>query len=240
MMRKMRVAAVQFKRGQLEHNQAIEQLGRWAARGACDADLVVLPEMAATGYVFEDLAAVSVVAEEATGATFQRLAPIARIARCWIVAGFPERELDRVFNSAMVIDPTGELAFTYRKTLLYDAEVGWATPGDSGYRFFDTDQGRFTVGICMDLNDDAFVQWCGKCNASVLAFPTNWVQEEEDVWNYWAWRLSNLQCALVAANTHGKEGSLTFSGRSLVLKNREVLAAAPVLGNSVVWADLDG
>ena len=89
--------------------------------------------------------------------------------------GFPEVDGDRFFNSALVINALGELAFCYRKTLLYEADETWATPGDSGYRYFDTNWGRFAPGICMDLNDDRFVQWCADNALDALAFPTNWI-----------------------------------------------------------------
>ena len=234
----MRVAAVQYKaikgdpRGSLA---ALLQLARAAARGS---DLTVLPEMAVTGYVFPDADAVRAVAEPAEGVTCAALAEVAREHGSWMVAGLPERDGDRLFNSALVIDPAGELRFVYRKTLLYEADVPWATPGDSGYASFDTEAGDFTVGICMDLNDDRFVTWCGQARARAVAFPTNWIDEGEQVWPYWAWRLGGTPSALVAANTWGAEGDVGFRGESAIIDGRAVLAAAPVTGDGVLRAVL--
>ena len=163
---------------------------------------------------------------------------MARAHGSWLVAGFPEVEGDRLFNSALVLDPTGELRFVYRKTLLYEEDLHWATPGDSGYATFDTEAGDFTVGICMDLNDDRFVAWCAQARPRAVAFPTNWVEEGHRVWPYWAWRLDGTGSALVAANSWGPEGHTAFRGESAIIDARTVLAAAPPTGDGVLRADL--
>lgn len=238
----MRVRAVQFKARKGDVPSSLRALSRLATRAAEGADLVVLPEMAATGYLFDGPRSAGAAAEPADGPTLRALAPVAAAHRTWLVVGFPERDGDRLFNSALVIDPRGQLAFCYRKTLLYTADVPWAAPGDTGYRRFDTDAGSFGVGICMDLNDDRFVGWCAAEALDVVAFPTNWVDEGDDVWGYWAWRLRDVPAALVAANTWGEEalaGATTrFSGGSAVLRDRTVLAAAPKTGDGFLGADL--
>ena len=235
----MRLAAVQVRatRGELSGNRS--RLARLAAQAATESDLVVLPEMAASGYLFRDAAAVASVAEPPCGPTWSVLAPIAASARCWMVCGFVEAAGDRFFNSALVIDPSGALAFTYRKTLLFDADHRWATPGDSGYQAFDADWGSFGVGICMDLNDDAFVAWAARSRLSAVALPTNWLDEGLSVWPYWRWRLGPAG-VLVAANTWGSEeldGEVTpFAGQSAILDARGLYAAAPAVGHCVLRA----
>ena len=201
---------------------------------------MVLPEMAATGYLFASPAAVATVAEPPQGETFAALAPLAREHACWVVVGFAECDGDRFFNSALIIDPKGELNFTYRKTMLYEADTLWATGGDSGYRRIDTDSGSFAVGICMDLNDDGFVDWCVEAGLRAIAMPTNWLDEGHDTWPYWAWRVQPTGAALIAANTWGAEGDIRFSGRSLILDGRQALAAAPREGNGAISACLSG
>jgi predicted amidohydrolase len=238
----MNVGVVQFRAPKGDKEKSLSSLS-WLARKAADgADLVVLPEMAATGYVFPDRAAVEAVAEEPDGPTFRAWSAIAREARCWLVGGFPERDGDELFNSALVIDPAGERRFVYRKTLLYEADLDWATAGDSGYRAFDTDAGRFGVGICMDLNDDGFVRWVAGANLDAIAFPTNWVHSDElgvHTWVYWAWRIRGLAGALVAANTWGTDGATTFTGESVVLHRDRALASLPLSGNGVARAKIE-
>ena len=236
----MRVAAVQFKGARGALGASLEHLVALARSAARGADLVVLPELAATQYLFTDEAEALAHAEPADGPTLAALAPVAAEAGCWMVCGFPEVDGGALFNSALVIDPAGALRFVYRKTLLYPADKSWAQPGDSGYRAFDTDAGRFTLGVCMDLNDDAFVAWCATSGARVVALPTNWLVSRDDVdtWAYWAWRMDPVGAALVAANTYGAERDVMFCGRSVVLDERVVHAAAPVAGDAVIRASL--
>ena len=232
----MRVAAVQFKaaRGDLEGSRARSAaLAREAADGA---DLLVLPEMACTGYVFSSLGEARRVAEPADGETFRAWRAVAIERRCWVVGGLPESDGGLLYNSALVIDPEGHLAFTYRKTLLYDADRVWATPGDSGYRRFTTRAGAFGVGICMDLNDPRFLLWCWRSRLDAIAFPTNWVDEGREVWDYWGARVGGSGASLVAANTWGEDRGTAFTGRSAVLERGKVVAYAAATGDAVVRA----
>lgn len=239
-----RAARAPFTRGATlsraaQRDRSLTALSWLIERAAGSADLVVLPEMASTGYVFPDRAAVAEVAESPDGPTFQAWSALARQHRCWLVGGFPERDGDRLFNSALVIDPSGARVFVYRKTMLYDEDLHWATPGDSGYQAFDTDAGRFGVGICMDLNDDRFLEWAGDADLDAIAFPTNWVASDDmtmHTWVYWAWRMRGQRAALLAANTWGTEAGTTFTGESVVLHRERALAALPVAGNGVVHA----
>ena len=238
----MRVAAVQFKPPKGDGKTArlrLQSLARHAAEGA---DLVVLPEMAATGYVFDGPDAIRPGAEDPDGPTFQALAAVAREAGVWVVGGFPERAGARLFNSALIIDPAGALAGVYRKTLLFDADLPWATPGDSGYMRFETGAGAFGVGICMDLNDDDFVAWVARADVRAVAFPTNWLLQPEsgvDVWEYWAWRMNDApDTALIAANTYGPEAEIAFCGRSAIMRNWTVMAHAPATGDGIIRATL--
>lgn len=210
-----------------------------ASAAAKDADLVVLPEMAATDYHFDSPGAAAQVAEPAgAGATFKTFAPVAAEHAVWIVVGFVEEAGADLYNSAMVIDPTGQLRFTYRKTFLYELDSLWATAGDSGYACFEAGGTRFTVGICMDLNDDGFVTWCRDEGARVIAFPTKWIDEGYVPWAYWAWRIQGISTAIVAANSYGAEGDTGFCGLSAIIDGPRLLAAAAAEGDEVIVAAL--
>ena len=256
----MRVGAIQFRaeraaddpQGALLRSRAA--LVASASALAPRVDLMVLPEMAATGYLFAQAREVREVAEAADGPTAAALSAVARAHGCWIVFGFPERAGERLYNSAGVLSPSGDLRGVYRKRLLYEADVPWATPGDTPYPLHDTGDGRFGVGICMDLNDDAFTGWLRRVQPEAIAFPTNWVDEGDNgAWDYWGWRLEGVQGALIAANRWGSEdrsgrmvdgptdpaaGRVAFSGRSAVMRRRLVLAALPAQGNGALEAVL--
>lgn len=214
--------------------------------------LVVLPEMAAVGYDVQSREHALTLAEPADGPTSAALSAAARSARSWVVAGFAERASDQVYNAALVIDPSGQTRFVYRKTLLFEADH-WATPGDSGYPVIDTPFGRLGVGICMDLNDDAFLAHAAANRVDVIAFPTNWVQEEGEIWDYWRYRLHRgwplefgiegaqpdrapVDAVLIAANSYGTEGAYELRGQSAILTRWGVHAAAPARGDHpVLW-----
>jgi len=236
----MRVAAVQFKANKGDKVRSLARLAHLAEAAAAGSDLVVLPEMAATGYLFPSREAIAPVTEvAASGETFAALAPVARTHGAWLVAGFAERDRGRYFNSALVIDPAGELRFVYRKTLLYEADLPWCEPGDSGYELFETAAGSFTVGICMDLNDLRFTDWCAERRPRAIAFPTNWLDDGERVWRYWTLRLAGAPgVALVAANTYGEEGDVAFRGESAVLDRGTILVAGPHRGDAILRATL--
>ena len=83
----MLVAAVQFKPVKSDKARSLERIRQLATTAAHAAELVVLPEMAATGYVFESPEAIDPVAEPSDGPTFETLAEVAALNEAWIVAG---------------------------------------------------------------------------------------------------------------------------------------------------------
>lgn len=59
---------------------------------------------------------------------------------------------DQAFNSAMLVDPQGNLANVFRKHFLFEADTPWADEG-RGFSYVDVPRlGRICVAICMDLN----------------------------------------------------------------------------------------
>lgn len=127
----------------------------------------------------------------------------------------------------------------YRKRLLYEADETWAVPGDTPYPVWRSKAGLIcTLGVCMDLNDDDFIRHLKDQEIRVLAFPTNWLEQGFNVWNYWAWRLLDTRACLVAGNRYGTEESTTFCGRSAVLDGRTLLGWTESEGDAVVLAEI--
>ena len=243
------VAAVQYKARRPDlgaSREALVDRVRQAAEGP--TRLVVFPEMAVSGYVFADRDAVAAVAEPADGPTFAALAAVARAQGCAIIGGFPERDGATLYNSAWVIGPDGALVTVYRKTLLYSADEPWACAGTGAYGELRLDGRTVLTGICMDINDDAFVEVLRERQPDVVAFPTNWVAEEPptvDVWDYWAWRLQGVRGALVAANTWGEEsavgvGATRFTGRSAVIQGYRLRGHLGPTGDGILRVALPG
>ena len=220
---------------------ALSRLTALTQQAANGADLVVLPEMAATGYLFESPDAIAPHAEPADGVTFDALAPIARDARCWIVCGFSrargrsslqQRARDRSRARSSVLLPE-DAALRRRQVMgrcgrlrlphVPEHRGTGRSPSASAWISTTTDSSR---GVATRLWADA------------IAFPTNWLDEGVNVWGYWAWRLKGIPSAIVAANTYGAEGEIQFVGRSAIIAGRELLAHGPAAGDSVLRATI--
>lgn len=247
----LRVTAVQF-RGKREGVEARREALTGYVRSALEggARLVVTPEMSCTGYIFRDAGDARAYAEDHAGPLARALAPLAAAHGAWVVAGVIEGERggEHLYNSALIATPAGEVSF-YRKRLLFEEDTRWARAGEppdgsDPYPLLCVEGRRVTVGICMDLNDDRFTRFCARERVEVIAFPTNWVSEDQDVLPYWAWRLRGCGATLVAANTFGIERqwgrAITFSGHSAILNAAppSLLALAPRRGEGLLSAEL--
>ena len=101
-----------------------------SALGRIEADLVVLPELAFTGYYFKDRSELLSLAEDvARSPVVDGLTRLCRRQGFHMVTGFAERYRDKVFNSALLIGPQG-LIHTYRKLHLFNTEKECFDPGD--------------------------------------------------------------------------------------------------------------
>lgn len=236
-----RIAALQFKAQKDQPEASLAALCQLIEHAAqAGAELVVCPEMAYTGYLFENAAAIAPRCEPALGGAFPVLSELARRYGIYLVCGYPELadgvgpEGDhaaaatgpRLYNSARVLSPDGALLYNYRKRLLFSADTTWATPGDTPYPILSTPFGRLTVGICMDLNDDRFVEFLQQGGPLWVAFCTNWLDEGSDVLPYYCYRLRGFVGVFAAANTYGLETSpghapTRFCGRSTILSIAE-------------------
>lgn len=239
---RIRFAAVQFQARKGDWDESASRLDRLLSEELSDgASLIVCPEMALTGYVFADAAAALRVAEPFDGPTLALASKWAQRHGSYFVIGYPELAADgRLFNSALILGPDGELLVNYRKRLLYEQDETWAQPGDTPYPLIETPFGVMTCGICMDLNDDRFIDFLFETNPEVLAFPTNWLDQGFDVRRYWRWRLQGYPCWLVAANTYGEDCGTKFRGRSAILDPEGgTQAFAPASGDCVLRLDLE-
>jgi len=245
----MRLAAVQYRPPKGQPDQARAEIAALVGQaGEQGADLIVLPELCTTGYIWRRPEDLGPFAEEPRGPTFQLLRLLARRHGAWIVCGLPERFVTRrsaegrhhvaLFNSAIVVMPDGELATCYRKCLLYEADEAWA---NTGWRraVCRSELGRVAPGICMDLNDPEFIAFLDYGKVDIVAFPTNWVDEGVVVHDYWRERLGDWRGWFVAANTWGEDEGVRFTGRSAILApGGEVVTEAPYEGDCVLVAEV--
>ena len=199
------------------------------------AELIVLPEMCLSGYLFNDINQIRNIAEPADGETFSAFAGHCVKNSCYISYGFPEKAGDRLYNSQNLIGPDGKLLMRYRKTHLFDADMTWAAPGDLGFMAAETPLGVMGMGICMDLNYDDFLRFHIDSGTDLLLFAANWLDQGFDVLEYWESRLREFEGTVFISNRYGFEDGVFFSGRSAVYKKGSYLSAASKTGNAVLF-----
>ena len=233
------LAVVQFRPRRGARNANLERLAALTRTAmAAGAKLVVLPEMAATGYRFPNPEVIRPMSELPRGATFRVFAPIAKEFSAWLIVGFVEDSEGKLYNAAMVINPEGKLETTYRKRLLYIDDHTWANPGDLPYPVFETPWGKTTLGICMDINDPRFLTHMRKTKPDLLCFPTNWVEEATDLHRYWHQQLRGWNGILIAADRWGDEDGVFFAGRSAIFKAGKTLVEGPAEGDGFWMFDV--
>ena len=175
MIRTVRIAVAQYAPhvGDVGGNRAAAV--RWARRATDEhADLLVLPELASSGYVFASEAEASASAEDAEhGDVVAALAEVCSASGMHCVVGVNERDGDVRHNSAVLIGPHGHLA-TYRKLHLFNDEKSWFEPGGN-LPVVELPFGKVGMVICFDLWFPEAVRALALAGAEVIAVPTNWV-----------------------------------------------------------------
>ena len=248
----MNLTIVQFDPAKGEVDANLDHVERLlAAEGGGDADLVVLPELFATGYFFDSTAQAHALSEPVPGGpTTRRLERWARDTGATFVAGLPERAGTDArpahYNSAVVVTPRGWLG-TYRKTHLYYQETEHFLPGDTGFPVWTVaDRAgrpyRLGVMVCFDWFFPESARALAAGGADVVAHPSNLVLPHcPDAMPV---RALENGVFTATANRTGSESNgretLTFIGRSRICSPRaEVLADAPRVGDAVLTAEID-
>ncbi|MBI4164693.1 MAG: carbon-nitrogen hydrolase [Acidobacteria bacterium] len=152
------------------------------------AAIICLPELFRSEYFCqrEDHAAFG-LAEPVPGPSTEALAQVAKKHGVVIVAPVFERRAPGLYhNSAAIIDSSGDLAGLYRKMHIPDDpayyEKFYFTPGDLGFRAFDTSAGRIGTLICWDQWYPEAARLTALQGASVLFYPTaiGWHPDEKE------------------------------------------------------------
>ncbi|MDX1394692.1 MAG: carbon-nitrogen hydrolase family protein [Gemmatimonadota bacterium] len=185
-----------------------------AAAAGEGADLVVFPEAALTGYVFESIEEGLEASVEATGPQVTRVVEAAAAAGAHAVVGAIERESDHLYNTAFVVGPDGLLG-RYRKihTLCLGADR-FTRPGGEPPRVFDLPFGRIGVHICYDGSFPETARTLRLLGAQLLVLPTNWPRldmKRETV----RVRANENRAFYLAVNRVGTERGVVFRGGSL-------------------------
>jgi len=138
------------------------------------AELVVVPELVGTGYLFRDAAEARSRAEPIGGPSARLLQDLSAEHDLMLVAGWCEESgQDRPYNSAVLVD-RGDLLAVYRKTHLWDREKLIFTPGERPPPVVQTRFGRIAVMLCYDLEFPEMVRDAALQGAHLVTVPSNW------------------------------------------------------------------
>lgn len=142
---------------------------------AAESDLLVLPELFASGYQFVSEREVEQLAEVVPGGpTTTRLIEIARERRMVLAAGLPERADGRCYNSAVLVGPEGVIGL-YRKAHLFYEETRYFSPGDTGFRVWNVGGVKLGLMVCFDWIYPEAARMLALKGAHILCHPSNLV-----------------------------------------------------------------
>lgn len=165
---------------QLTLNVGDPEGNRAAARAAIEraatagAEVVVLPELTNSGYVFHDPAEAASLAEPLDGPTVADWSALARRHRMIVVGGLRERDEEGLIrNSAVLVDPAGPRA-VHRKAHLFGTEREFFVPGAELPPVVDTAVGRIGLLVCYDQEFPEYVRALALREADLLCLPVNW------------------------------------------------------------------
>ena len=201
------------------------------------ADLLVIPELANTGYNFSSRKEAFSLAEEIGKSGFiEFLESKAKKHNTFIVSGYNEKENDKLFNTSILVGPSGYLG-KYRKIHLFMNEKDIFEKGNSGLPVFDIGFCKLGMLVCFDYLFPEIWRILALKGADIICHPANFVTEfgQKVVPSH---AIVN-RIFTITANRIGSEKDLTFTGRSIISNPfGEIISQAK--GNEEIgFADID-
>lgn len=263
-MRKVKVAALQFScsKDVQENINKAEKMVREAADN--DANIILLPELFERQYFCQekryDYYDYALPLEK--NPAVNRFKEVAKELGVVIPVSFYERDIDRLFNTVAMIDADGSVLGIYRKTHIPDdhfyQEKFYFTPGDTGFKVFDTRFGCIGVGICWDQWFPETARCMAVQGAEMLLYPTAIGSEpilDVDSSGHWRRVMQGHAAAnlmpVVAANRIGVEtvepckenagqsSSLDFYGCSFIADATGDIIASAKQEETILYGEFD-
>jgi len=212
------MAVVQMNSITAEIDRNLKKAGDFiAAAAAKGAQLVVLPELFATGYRVDDY--FSELAEPPDGKTVQLMAESAGRYGLWIAGTFPEKNpnSDKPFNTMFMVNKDG-LAAAYRKVHLWGNEPKYFTPGNK-LTAWRTPVGRIGMLICYDISFPEPARAHAVAGADLLLYAMAFgpAKREYALKSLATTRALENTCYVGIANRTGTERESVFCGQSRIV-----------------------
>ncbi len=193
------------------------------------ADMIVLPELFATGYTFTSKAEAEKTAENKHGPTAEFLKNMSASTGAVIVGGFVEKEAGSIYNSALMVSSNG-VVDTYRKIHLFNKEKLWFSSGDKDLKVYEINGVKIGMMICFDWIFPETARTLALLGADIIAHPANLVMPYCQA--AMVTRCLENRVFAVISNRVGTEkrgeDNFTFTGGSRIIScNGDVLSSAP-------------
>lgn len=236
--KKIKVCSVQVKpvlSDKAENLLRAEKFISEAHEQGCN--IIVFPETYLTGYAddqFQELA------EHIDGESMKHLSGIAKENNIMIIMGFPERIGGNIYNSACVIDTTGEILGAYQKTHLFCEEKSFFKDGDS-MKTFDTTLGKIGVIICYDIEFPETARLVALQGANIMfMLGANMFPYEEYHYSFLRTRAMENSVFAISSNFVGNDHNYHFCGRSAIVNPAgEYLSLGSLDKEELLFAELE-
>ena len=264
-MRNVKVAAVQMScQAVVDENikKAEKLIEEAAERGA---NIILLPELFERQYFCQERRyeyyeiAKSIDKNDAVN----ELRPVAKKLNVVLPLSIYERDGNSLYNTVVMIDGDGSILGKYRKTHIPDdhfyQEKFYFTPGNTGFKVWDTEFGKIGVGICWDQWFPETARSMALMGAEMLLYPTAIGSEpilDVDSSEHWRRVMQGHAAAnlmpVIAANrigtesvmpckeNGGQESSLKFYGSSFITDNTgKIIADAGRDKEEIIYSEFD-
>ena len=232
------LGALQFKPEFLKVEENLRKISKMVRK--FEGDILVLPELAFSGYLFKDEEELF-RASEWNETIFDEMKNLSKSKNMVIVFGFAERSDDGFYNSCSVVLPNGS-TFLYRKTHLFHREKLFFLPGNTGFMVVEYEGMRIGSAICFDWFFPESFRTLAILGADVIAHCANLVMPYCQ--NASVYRALENRIYIATANRWGIErnGSdeLRFTGMSQIVSPKgEVLVRANEEGDVIISSKVD-
>ncbi|QUJ70336.1 N-carbamoylputrescine amidase (plasmid) [Photobacterium sp. GJ3] len=222
------------------------------------ANVVVLQELFAAPYFCKKQVAQYFDLAEATDSSplIRQMSQLAREYNVVIPVSYFEKAGNSFFNSLVMIDADGTVLDNYRKSHIPDgpgySEKFYFSPGDTGFKVWETQFGTFGVGICWDQWFPELARCLALAGAEAIFYPTAIGSEPQDPTldsrDHWQRTMQGHSAAnlvpVIAANRTGVETDdgieTTFYGSSFITDHTgKKLAEADRHEETIIYATID-
>lgn len=205
------------------------------------ADLIVLPELFATGYAFTSKEEAISLAENNNGKTSQFLIKVAMDTGAVVVGGFAEKKGEKIYNSAMIVSDKGVVS-TYRKIHLYYKEKLWFSPGDKPLKVYKVKGINIGIMICFDWIFPETTRTLALLGADIIAHPSNLVMpycQKAMVTRCLENRVYAITANRIGQEIRGKDDFKFTGGSQITSYDGTVLSTAPLDQYFIGFTEID-